>query len=60
MQHDISSGGVKTVRVLKNNGPGTSSLHTVIWHELTSEKTRELAELLEKVIVDAVATWAGA
>jgi len=60
MEHTISAGQVKTVVVNSAHAPGWNRLRLVVMHELTPERAHELEQLLEKVLVDAVTTWASA
>lgn len=60
MLHDISQGPVKTVAVTSSYGATYARLHVVTVQQLDGDRARELLELLEKVIVDTVETWASA
>lgn len=60
MEEAINQGGVTDVSVSKR-GSGTMHLVSVyIHHELTAEKAAELVDLVEKVAIHAIKTWATA
>jgi hypothetical protein len=60
MDQLIAAGDVNHVRVTTSCRPSWIALRSVVEHELSSERSRELAVLLEQVVVDAVRTWASA
>ena len=57
MEHDINSGGIRSVDVNTEHGPACSELGVFVVHGLSIERREELIEYLEKGLVDLVKAW---
>ena len=60
MDQLIDAGGVRKVHITQDAIEGLHVVTAYIHHELTPEREAELAQLIEKVAMRAIATWARA
>ena len=58
MDHPIHAGGVNGVDISQRASDIMHVLHLYISHALTPEREKELATLLEGVILRTITTWA--